>query len=169
MAKDKFLDELKKSLDSGEFNSKIAQKINDINELADKKSEEIGSKKTGDARKDASLLVNEMSDAVSNRIEDSGVRVGDEEMAEEAKKKEKEILTDYETIDKLGRDYVTLIDRYERIIQDVKVIDVKLKAIDETLEDCSEIVNKDPLTVEIRKTIGNIKEDISQLLEKKSE
>ena len=79
MGQEDFLKNLKDAVETGNFNSEAAKKINEIVELADGKIIE--------------KTVEELEDAVEQRVEDSGVKSIPEEELEDVKSV---VMTEYE-------------------------------------------------------------------------
>lgn len=75
-----FLNNLKKDLEKGEFNSEAAKKITEVNSLADEKM--IGTQTGEDGTEVKSQkTVEELEEAVKNRLQDAGIKhVSEEEM-----------------------------------------------------------------------------------------
>lgn len=109
-----FLDNLKKAVDTGEFNSEAAKKINDIDKLADEKKN--------------------ASDLVSDRLEKAGYAapVSEEEALELNSKYEKEMAR-LKEIDQANGILATLIDMDDMIKASVVDVLDYLDEIDERL------------------------------------
>lgn len=73
MSDSKFLDDLKKAVDSGEFNSDAAKKILEVNRLADEKMKDL-------IRIDEETVE---SKSVDKRLEDAGIKKVSKEEADE--------------------------------------------------------------------------------------
>lgn len=133
-----FLDNLKKAVENGEFNSEAAKKINEINELADKKSIE--------------QLPHDLEDTLKNRVDEGGVKkVEEEEISElnteyvkkmEYFKKEDERNKDILNITIMGQQFIeilnTLNDLKEKYSTDDEILS-KIKKIESGEYDPNEL------------------------------
>jgi uncharacterized FAD-dependent dehydrogenase len=139
MAGKNFLEELKKAVDDGNFNSNAAKKINDIDKLADKHSK---SKSTDD-----------INQSINDRVKDSGVKTVDkdkiadlnteyEEKMRERSEQEK-VLAVIATLDNIDhnieKEFSDLISLIE---QQKNKYDLNDQKYSELLEKINELTNK---------------------------
>lgn len=105
-----FLKNLQKAVDEGEFNSEAAKKINELNELADKKI----SSSTPDF---------DLEKMVNKRVEDVGKRVGNEEDVEEINSEYEEKMELLKREDERNKDIAELMDlskKLDEITEEIK-------------------------------------------------
>jgi hypothetical protein len=101
-----FLENLKKAVDNGEFNSEAAKKINDIDKLADEK--------VGNAKQ-----------LIQKRLDEVGIKTVTEEDVEVLNSEYEEKMKRIKRIDEANVCLVDLINREERIISEIrKMIEV---------------------------------------------
>lgn len=103
MAQKDFLNNLKETLEKGEFNSEAANKINEIIDKSEKFEENA---KPGD-----------LGDAVKKRVEEGGVKesVSEEELPELNTEYEKK-MAHFKKIDKINLEVATLVNIEENLI-----------------------------------------------------
>ena len=143
-----FLENLKNAVDKGEFNSEAAKKIKAVDELADKKLEEVGSNEE------------QLSDNIYKRAKEGGVKTVTEEEAEV-------INAEYEI-------EMQKIKERDLVLQQIKT----LQEIDETvmlsIQDMRDFVQtleesfdkENPIHADIFTEIGNIKNKYSSIINK---
>ena len=93
----KFLENLKNSLEKGEFNSDIAKKMNEINELADKKIEE-------------GMTTNDLEESLLKKAKEGGIKSVNEEEAVEINQEYEKKLAEIKLVDAYNKEEALLID-----------------------------------------------------------
>jgi len=137
MSKNDFLKNLKESLEKGEFNSEAAQRINDIDKLADRKIGGSG----GD--------VNKLQEEVESKLEGNKKVVDEEEVKQKNADYEKKI-EELKRKDFINSKHAALINQYEATIE-------MMGNLKEFIVEVEEILVEDN-DDDIKETIKQIKE-----------
>ena len=93
----KFLESLKDSLDNGEFNSDIAKKLTEINELADRKLKE-------------GMTANDLEESLINKAKEGGIKTVTEEEATEVNQEYEKKLHELKQIDVYNKEIALLVE-----------------------------------------------------------
>lgn len=97
-----FLDDLKNSVDKGEFNSEAAKKIIEISKLADTKVPKGGFKSEEDLK--------ELQKSVDKRVQEAGVKSVSEEEALELNSEYEKKMAEIKEQDAINQQVVTLVE-----------------------------------------------------------
>jgi hypothetical protein len=97
-----FLDDLKNSVDKGEFNSEAAKKIIEINKLADTKVPVGGFKSEEDLK--------ELQSSIDKRVQEAGVKSVSEEEALKLNSEYEKKMAEIKKRDLINQQVVTLVD-----------------------------------------------------------
>lgn len=131
-----FLDKLKESVDKGEFNSDVANKINEINEKTDKFLKEKS--------------IDELKEAVNTRID--GV-INDSETKEISDDVVEEI--NFKHYDRIKN--MMEIDKNNKLITDMLNLSIDLDKGIETLKKINDEINTERIPVEWKESIEEIR------------
>ena len=110
-----FLKNLKDAVEKGEFNSDAANKINEINELAEKKLD--GFKEDG---KDINETVDVIEENIKKRIEDAGHKTVSEEEAKELNSEYERKMAEFKKIDMANKQLAMLIEMEDMIVASIE-------------------------------------------------
>ena len=142
-----FLDDLKNSVDKGEFNSEAAKKIIDINNLADEKLKALT--KTGQSIEDSDL-----AKAVEDRVKDNAKVVSEEEALELNSQYEKQ-MEQIKKQDAINQQLATLIEIEDMVRASVKDM---LSFVEQLEEKFSKFLGeKDPMVKDLAEGIAKVK------------
>ena len=114
-----FLKSLKKDLEDGEFNSEAAKRINEINELANKKTK-------------AAANVDELEESVQRRLEEAGIKEVSEDMVKEQTTEYEEKMTLFKQRDQINCRVVLLSDYKDSILS--SITDLLYRTVEYELE-----------------------------------
>lgn len=139
MTDKKFLDELKKAVDEGNFNSEAAKKINKIDDLANKKQKKSSNK--------------DLMDSINEKIDKSGTKtVNDDEISEinsnyqkimEQRSKEEKIFAIIATLDNIDNEIQNKIkDLHKLIVEQKDKFNENDKGYDKLQNKIEELNNK---------------------------
>lgn len=139
MTDKKFLDELKKAVDEGNFNSEAAKKINKIDDLANKKQNKSSNK--------------DLMDSINEKIDKSGTKtVNDDEISEinsnyqkimEQRSKEEKIFAIIATLDNIDNEIQNKIkDLHKLIVEQKDKFNENDKGYDKLQNKIEELNNK---------------------------
>ncbi|MFW6246597.1 MAG: hypothetical protein ACOC22_00275 [bacterium] len=130
-----FLKNLKKAVEEGEFNSDAANKINEINELAEKKYAEVNSKKTGKIYEDAAVGVNKLEDSLKKRVDDVGHKTVTEEEAKEVNSEYEKKMTEFKKIDLANKQLASITEMEDMILASIEDMIMYCEELEGKLED----------------------------------
>jgi len=108
--KNDFLKKLKDSVDSGEFNSEAAQKINEISELAEKKMSDPSIVGESDVDK-----LNSFNETLNNRVKDGGIKKVDEKDVDKLNTEYEKKMDEFKKLDEVNRNVAILIEHDDTI------------------------------------------------------
>lgn len=149
-----FLENLKKSVDAGEFNSEAAKKIIEITKLAETKIPSGGFKSEEDLK--------ELQKSIDKRVEESGVKSVSEEEALELNSEYEKQMEIIKKRDAINQQLVTLVD-----IEDMVKLSIKdmLSYVTE-LEDKfkKEIETVDPAFKDLAARLEELKNKYSTII-----
>ncbi len=130
-----FLENLKKDLENGEFNSEAAKRINDISKLADEK-------------KDAELLI-------EKRLKEAGVKTVTEEDVVKINSQYEEQLENAKRQDAVNKALATLIEIEDMVKASIDDMFSYVEELEHTFE--KEFDSEDPMFGELYQKIEQIK------------
>jgi hypothetical protein len=136
-----FLDDLKKAVEKGEFNSDAAKKINDINELANQKG-------------NAGALL-------EKRLETAGIKTASEEEATLANTEYENQMIMLKKQDDYNKLVVTLIEIEDMVKMSINDMFSHIIELESKFE--KEFENKDPMFVDLYQKINEIKSKYDKL------
>ena len=130
---DNFLKNLKDSLDKGEFNSDIAKKLTEINELADKKIQ-------------GGMTSNDLEESLLNKAKEGGIKTVTEEEATEINQEYERKIEELKHEDAINKEVALLIeieDAVKATIEDMfyHIEDVERKYVDDIEKNSPAIKN----------------------------
>lgn len=142
-----FLSKMKESLESGEFNSEVADKFNNILDLSQKKSK-LGSDK--------------LSETINKRLDEAGYKQAEsEEEVEKSKKEFDDKMYKIKVDEQINRlhaelinDYTTLLKVIENLANNVKDTEKVINELEQDIKDLDSVKQ----TIE---TIKKIKESLT--------
>lgn len=151
-----FLNNLKKAVDSEEFNSDAANKINEINELAEKKISNIKDElNVGEIKAGASDVTKSLEDKIEERLEDAGIRVASEDEMVGANTEYEVKMTALKKHDLVNSQLALLID-IEQGVRDT--INDMMEFVDETTERFSEDIKSNEMPENLHTLVMKITE-----------
>jgi hypothetical protein len=147
-----FLDNLKKTVENGEFNSEAAKKIIELNNLADEKMKGI-------VREDEEEITSKL---VEERLEKAGVKtVSEEDLSELNSKYEKEMAI-MEKKQAIRDRLLVVIDIEKLVIESINDMTGFIKETEDLFS--IESINYDPLFSELRAKLEEIKSKYSSFI-----
>jgi hypothetical protein len=137
-----FLDDLKKAVDDGEFNSEAAKKINKIDELADEKTNPEG--------------------RLNERLEKAGVKNTTEEAVVEANVNYEIEMAEMKRKDEINRLLATLIEIEDMVKLSIGDMFSHINELDSKFK--NEFENKDPLFGDLSQKVEEIKSKYNNII-----
>jgi len=154
MGDSNFLENLKKAVDTGEFNSEAAKKIIEINKLAEEKISTM-------TKPNENIVDSDIQKSINNRLKEAGVKTANEE----------EIITINSEYEKNMQKMKEIDNENKRVADLTNMIDKQLLTLDEienmvelTIQDMFTYINE--LTVKFKKEFEEKNPMFNNLLEK---
>jgi hypothetical protein len=150
-----FLKNLKDAVEKGEFNSEAANKITEINELAEKKRVEANPEKTGNIHEDAVAGVNKLEDSLKKRVDEAGHKTVTEEEAKALNTEYEKKMEEFKKIDLANKQLVTLIEMEDMIIASIEDMVMYCEELENKID--KEFDKENPYFSEVYKKIEDLK------------
>lgn len=148
----KFLENLKDSLEKGEFNSEAAQKINEISELTEKKLKDGQIKKTEE----------DLEEVLNERLMEGGIKTVSEEEATEINQEYEKRLEEIKRVDAINKEIALLIEIEDAVNATINDMSFHIEDVEEKYAD--DIENKNPIVAELVEKINKIKEKFKSII-----
>lgn len=140
---DNFLENLKKSLDNGEFNSEISKKMSELNELAETKAK--------------STSVNDLKKSVMNAANKNGIKSVTENEAVQINQEYEKKLEEIKLSDAINKDIALLINFNNTINNTIEDMFIHINHLEEKYSKHFE--NKESIIDDLSKIIADTKEN----------
>lgn len=147
--KSPFLENLKKAVDTGEFNSEAAKKINDIDELANKKFS-------------PNSTFDDKLNAVENRLKNSIAKTVTEEEAAELNSEYEKKMEEIKKRDIVNKQLATLVDIEEMVKASIDDMMMFINDLEDKFG--AEIEAQDPYFIDLTQQIGKIKSKYNSII-----
>jgi len=145
-----FLKNLKDVVEKGEFNSEVANKINEINELTEKKLS--GFKNDGKQIKEA---IHEIEDSLKKRVVEAGHKTVTEEEVKEFNSEYEKKMTEFKKIDLANKQLATLIEMEDMVLASIEDMLMYCEELESKLDD--EFDRENPKFGELYQKIESLK------------
>ena len=145
----KFLENLKDSLDKGEFNSDIAKKMTEINELADKKIK-------------GGMTTDDLEESLINKAKEGGIKTVNEEEATEINQEYEKKLAEIKRVDAVNKEVALLFEVEDAVNATIEDMFFHIKNVEAKFSEVIE--NEDPIVNDLTTKINEIKEKFKQFI-----
>lgn len=142
-----FLKKMKDSLETGQFNSEVADKFNDILDLSEKKSK---------------LGNNKLSETINKRLDDAGYKQAEsEEVVEISEKEFNDKMLRITVDEKINKLHAELINEYTVLLKVIESLAKGIKETEKTIEELDADFKDSDSIKQAIETINKIKESLT--------